>query len=172
LQEDPLTSIYVHHSTDNGGTLFKNLNKQSTNVLSLNRLEKRSSLRKVIVNDYGAEGNGDNDDSEVLDYSLGPKQSFSSFLLACTVSISLAFHNWKNDVIIFLIGYVGYFRLSRRLGMWYVLLGKQFLWCLRRIICSNQSDSLALANLTLKSRLLTLKITLVINYSSFFMLHL
>ncbi|ESW34227.1 hypothetical protein PHAVU_001G135100 [Phaseolus vulgaris] len=68
LQEDPLTSIYVHHSpsTDNGGTLFKNFNKQSINLLSLNRLEKRSSLRKVNVNDYGAEGSGDTDDSEAF----------------------------------------------------------------------------------------------------------
>lgn len=79
LQEDPLTSIYVHHSpsVDDGGTLFKNFNKQIENVLSLNRFEKPSSLKMVNVNDYGAKRNGD-DDSEVLQYSLSPKQRFSS----------------------------------------------------------------------------------------------
>ncbi|BAT85270.1 hypothetical protein LR48_Vigan03g216700 [Vigna angularis] len=68
LQEDPLTSIYVHHSpsVDDGGTLFKNFNKQSANVLSLNRFEKRGSLKKVNVNDYGAKRNGDTDDSEAF----------------------------------------------------------------------------------------------------------
>jgi len=95
LQEDPLTNIYVHHSPsiDDGETLLKNFNKQSTNVLSFNTFEKRSSLKKVNVNDYGAKANGDSDDSEVFQYSRSPKQSFSSFFFfACTVSIGLVFH--------------------------------------------------------------------------------
>ncbi|QCD97441.1 polygalacturonase-like isoform X2 [Vigna unguiculata] len=68
LQEDPLTNIYVHHSPsiDDGETLLKNFNKQSTNVLSFNTFEKRSSLKKVNVNDYGAKANGDSDDSEAF----------------------------------------------------------------------------------------------------------
>ncbi|CAJ1911403.1 unnamed protein product [Sphenostylis stenocarpa] len=67
LQEDPL-NINVHDSPfiDDGGTLFKNLIKQSTNVLSSNSFEKRESIKKVNVNDYGAKGNGDTDDSEAF----------------------------------------------------------------------------------------------------------
>ncbi|KAG4912990.1 hypothetical protein JHK86_053423 [Glycine max] len=67
LQEDPPSSIYVDHSPsiDDGGTV-KNLIEQSTNVLSLNRFDKRNSLKKVSVNDYGAKGNGDTDDTEAF----------------------------------------------------------------------------------------------------------
>ncbi|KAG4927878.1 hypothetical protein JHK84_053441 [Glycine max] len=76
LQEDPPSSIYVDHSPsiDDGGTV-KNLIEQSTNVLSLNRFDKRNSLKKVSVNDYGAKGNGDTDDTEIsgtLDASDDP----------------------------------------------------------------------------------------------------
>ncbi|KAK7396250.1 hypothetical protein VNO78_17121 [Psophocarpus tetragonolobus] len=69
-QEDPLSSIYVDDSPsiDDGGTLLKNFIKQNTNVLSLNKLlDKRSSLKKVNVNDYGAEGNADTDDTEAFE---------------------------------------------------------------------------------------------------------
>ncbi|KAL5154896.1 Polygalacturonase [Glycine soja] len=67
LQEDPPSSIYVDHSPsiDDGGTV-KNLIEQSTNVLSLNRFDKRNSLKKVSVNDYGAKGNGDTDDTQAF----------------------------------------------------------------------------------------------------------
>lgn len=70
LQENPPSSIYVDHSPsiDDGGTV-KNLIEQSTNVLSLNRFDKRNSLKKVSVNDYGAKGNGDTDDTEVHTHS-------------------------------------------------------------------------------------------------------
>ncbi|KAG5043348.1 hypothetical protein JHK87_007263 [Glycine soja] len=67
LQEDPPSSIiYIDHSPSiDDGRTFKNLIKQSTNVLSLNRFDKRSSLKKLSVNDYGAKGNGDADDTEI-----------------------------------------------------------------------------------------------------------
>ncbi|RZC20558.1 Polygalacturonase [Glycine soja] len=68
LQEDPPSSIiYIDHSPSiDDGRTFKNLIKQSTNVLSLNRFDKRSSLKKLSVNDYGAKGNGDADDTEAF----------------------------------------------------------------------------------------------------------
>lgn len=68
--EDPLISLHVDdHSPfiDDGGTFNKNqLIKQCTDVFSSNELGGTSpSLEMVNVNDYGAEGNGSTDDTEV-----------------------------------------------------------------------------------------------------------
>jgi len=56
FQEDPLINTYV----DDGGDtlLFKNLIKQNTCGLS-------SSPQIVNVNDYGAKGDGETDDTQV-----------------------------------------------------------------------------------------------------------
>lgn len=58
---------------DDGGT-FKNMIKQSANVLSLNKFDYKLGntpfLEKVNVNDYGAKGNGSTDDTEIHIYSL------------------------------------------------------------------------------------------------------
>lgn len=88
LQEDPPSSIYVDHSPsiDDGGTV-KNLIEQSTNVLSLNRFDKRNSLKKVSVNDYGAKGNGDADDTEVHIHLVQNKVFFFLFSLATNVNL-------------------------------------------------------------------------------------
>lgn len=69
--EDPLSlfnkgSPYV----DDGGT-SKDFIKQSTNVLSLKSFEQLGdispSLKTVKVSDYGAQGDGKTDDTQVYD---------------------------------------------------------------------------------------------------------
>lgn len=89
LQEDPPSSIiYIDHSPSiDDGRTFKNLIKQSTNVLSLNRFDKRSSLKKLSVNDYGAKGNGDADDTEVHIHLVQNKVFFFLFSLATNVNL-------------------------------------------------------------------------------------
>lgn len=87
--QDPLiSSIYVDDSPnyidDGGSGTFKNLIKQSTNVLSLNRFEElggiSSSLEIVNVNDYGAKGNGLTDDTEVHTQQVQDIMFFYIFL--------------------------------------------------------------------------------------------
>ena len=70
LQEDPL-SLYVEDSPyiDDGGT-FMGLIKPRTDVLSLKMLDKLGggttpSLKTFNVNDYGAQGDGRTDDTQV-----------------------------------------------------------------------------------------------------------
>ncbi|KAI4348701.1 hypothetical protein L6164_009392 [Bauhinia variegata] len=70
-QEDPLSlTVDDLSSVDDGGT-FKNLIKQSTDVLSLKSFDKlgskASSLKTVNVIDYGAKGDGRTDDSEAFE---------------------------------------------------------------------------------------------------------
>ncbi|XP_027352726.1 polygalacturonase-like [Abrus precatorius] len=73
LQEDPLNGIYVDNSPsidDIGGT-FKNPIKQSTDIISslyrfLDLGGTSSSIKMVNVNDYGAKGNGGEDDTEAF----------------------------------------------------------------------------------------------------------
>jgi galacturan 1,4-alpha-galacturonidase len=70
LQEDPLITTYVDHSPSNDGgdtLLFKNFIYQNTNnILSLDKFDATSrSLEIVNVNDYGAKGNGNTDDTQV-----------------------------------------------------------------------------------------------------------
>ncbi|RDX58481.1 hypothetical protein CR513_62201, partial [Mucuna pruriens] len=64
LQEDPPSSIYL----DDGGA-FQNIIKENSDVLSLNMFlldRNPSSLKMVNVNDYGAKGNGNTDDTEAF----------------------------------------------------------------------------------------------------------
>lgn len=74
LQEDPLSSIVEDspNINDDGGTTFKGFIKQTTdNMLRLRSSEKlgdTSSLKTVNVNDYGAEGDGHTDDTQVCIY--------------------------------------------------------------------------------------------------------
>ncbi|KAK7336567.1 hypothetical protein VNO77_17112 [Canavalia gladiata] len=71
LQEDPLCSIYGDDSPSIGnGVTLNNLIKQTTNVLSLNSFHHLGgtsrSLQIVNVNDYGAKGNGCEDDTQAF----------------------------------------------------------------------------------------------------------
>ncbi|KAI4300778.1 hypothetical protein L6164_034114 [Bauhinia variegata] len=70
-QEDPLyLSVDDLSSNDDGGT-FKNLIKQSTDVLTLKSFgklgNKSSSLKTVNVDDYGAEGDSKTDDTKAFE---------------------------------------------------------------------------------------------------------
>lgn len=64
---------------DDGGT-FKKILKQSTNVLSLKRFDKLGSfspsplLKRFNVADYGAEGDGKTDDTQVYIFCFITKQ--------------------------------------------------------------------------------------------------
>lgn len=91
LQENPLGSFVDDNSPyiDDGGT-FKNFLKQSTNVLSLKRFDKLGSststspsplLKRFNVADYGAEGDGKTDDTQVHIFCFITKQPLKFMLL-------------------------------------------------------------------------------------------
>ncbi|OIW05217.1 hypothetical protein TanjilG_14770 [Lupinus angustifolius] len=70
VQEGPLSSIYVHDSPsidDDYGWIFKNFIKRTIDFFSSNEVVKvgytKPSLRTINVNDFGAKGNGIDDNS-------------------------------------------------------------------------------------------------------------
>lgn len=101
LQEDPLISSYVDDSPncsiDDGGT-FNNLIKQSTDVLSFKR------LNTVNVIDYGAKGDANTDDTQVI----------SIFTFSFVLSLSFYFSQ-KQFVLLL---YFGCASKSNVMAMW------------------------------------------------------